>query len=289
MNRINGKTKLIGVFGNPIEHTMSPFIHNALTRELGLNIIYLPFHIKEGKLKEAVIGAQALGLVGNNITVPYKLDVMKFVDVLDQKAEMIGAVNTLLYKDNMVYGYNTDVDGFIKSCEINNVDFKEKTVAILGAGGAANAILSACLEKSAAKLYIANRTIEKAQALADVFSKYYKHTEIIALSYSQLMDIKNIELCIQTTSIGMYPNTEDTIVKDISFFDNIKWAIDIIYNPAETMFLKMAKASGCNTLNGLGMLFYQGAKAYEIWNEIEIPEAVLDKCYNEFCKKVYEN
>lgn len=287
MNSINGKTKLIGVIGNPIEHTMSPFIHNSLTRELGLNIAYLPFHVKEGKLKEAVIGAQALGLIGNNVTVPYKVDVLSLVDVLDHKAEMIGAVNTLLYKNNLVYGYNTDVDGFIKSCEINNIEFKGKTVAILGAGGAANAILSACLEKSAEKIFIANRTLEKAQDLANVFSRFYKNTQIKALSYRQLMEIKDIELCIQTTSIGMYPNIEETIIEDIGFFDNIKWAIDIIYNPAQTMFLKIAKASGCNTLNGLGMLFYQGAKAYEIWNEIEIPEKILDKCYNEFCRRVY--
>lgn len=287
MSSIDGKTRTLGLIGNPVEHTMSPFIHNLFAEAMGINMVYVPFHVEEGKLEEAIKGARALNLLGNNVTVPYKIDVMPFVDVLDKGAKIIGAVNTLYYKGNKVYGYNTDAEGFYLSCQKEGITFEGKIVAILGAGGAAKAIAAVCAERKVKKMYLANRTVEKAQDIKATIHAHYPRLDIQILEYNQLLSVEKIDLCFQTTSIGMHPNIDDSPITDTTFLCKLEWAVDAIYNPSETKFLRLAREHGVSTLSGLGMLYFQAVKAFEIWHQISIPEEIIEKCYKRFYNYVY--
>lgn len=287
MNNIDGKTKTLGLIGNPVEHTMSPFIHNLFAKAMNINMVYLPFHVEQGKLEDAIKGAKALSLIGNNVTVPYKIDVMQYVDVIDKNAKVIGAVNTLHYKDDKIYGYNTDAEGFLQSCQKAGIIFEQKIVGLLGAGGAAKAIAAVCAERKVKKIYLANRTLEKAEHLKETLKLYYPNLDIEVLSYDKLMSIEKIDICFQTTSIGMYPNIDDSPITDINFLSKLEWAVDAIYNPSETKFLSLAKEQGVHTINGLGMLYYQAVKAFELWQDIKIPEEIIEKCYERFFEYVY--
>lgn len=284
---VNGKTRTLGLFGNPVAHTYSPFIQNLLAQYMEINSVYMPFKVDEGKLSDAVNGAKAMNFLGNNVTVPYKVDVINYMDVLDENAEMIGAVNTIKYTNGLTYGYNTDGEGLIMSCKKSGIAFKDKTVCILGAGGAAKAVAVACAKVQVKKIYIINRTIEKAKVIAEIIKKYF-NTEVIVADYNQLEALKPIDICFQTTSIGMHPNVEACPITDNSFFENMEWAVDIIYNPCETRFLKQAKEMGISTLNGLGMLYFQAVKAFEIWNDTLVPEEIVDIIYQKFYNHVYE-
>lgn len=284
--KINGKTKVLGLIGCPIEHTMSPFIHNLLANKMNINIIYLPFHVEKGNLKPAMLGAKALNLLGTNITVPYKVEALELVDFLDDRAKLIEAINTVKYFNNKIYGYNTDADGFLLSCIKAGITFQNKKICILGAGGASKAISLICAEKKAKKLIIANRTIDKANLLKNTIQKNF-NIEVDAIGYNELKSFSNIDICIQTTSIGMHPNYNDSIINENDFFKNLEWAIDLIYNPKETKFLKLAKEKGINTLNGFGMLFFQAVKAFEIWNDVIIPESIIEECYQLFSDYIY--
>ncbi|PKM50786.1 MAG: shikimate dehydrogenase [Firmicutes bacterium HGW-Firmicutes-7] len=286
MNSINGKTKTLGLIGNPVEHTMSPFIQNLFAEHMGINMVYVPFHVEKGRLEGAIIGAKALSLIGNNITVPYKVDVLSFIDVLDQRAKIIGAANTLKYSDDQVFGYNTDAAGFLTSCQNEGVFFEDKVVCILGAGGAAKAISVVCAEQKAKKLIIVNRTLDKAEALKNTIQQYF-NIEIEVQDYAEVLKLKEANICIQTTSIGMYPNIKETPIGESTFFRNLEWAIDAIYNPSETRFLSLARENGVKTLNGLGMLYYQAVKAFEIWHDVIIPQPIIEKCFKLFNDYIY--
>lgn len=286
MNNINGKTKTIGLIGNPVEHTLSPFIHNMLAEKMKLNTVYVPFHVKNGNLKEAISGASALGILGTNVTVPYKVDVMPYIDELQERAKIIDAVNTIKFINGRRYGYNTDADGLLTSCKRAGISLMNKTICILGAGGAARSVAVMCAEEKAKKIIIVNRTVEKAQELKLAILNYF-NIEIQVLGYDAIKSQSEVDVCFQTTSIGMYPNSDVTPIDDENFFKGLRWAVDIIYNPSETKFLSLAKASGVSILNGLGMLYFQAVKAYEIWNDIEIPDAILEECLNQFTDYVY--
>lgn len=286
MMRINGKTKTLGLIGCPVEHTMSPFIHNLLAKYMDINVVYIPFYVKKGDLASAISGAKALNILGNNITVPYKVDAIEFVDTLDQRAKIIEAVNTLKYFNNTVFGYNTDADGFLISCTNAGINFKDKTICILGAGGASKAVTLICAEKAAKKIIIVNRTIEKALLLKKSIQNHID-IDIDIMNYNNLLKLNEIDICIQTTSVGMYPNVSDCLIIDKTIFNKMEWAVDLIYNPKETKFLKLAKENKVKTLNGLGMLYFQAVKAFEIWNEVTIPQSIIQECYQQFYDYMY--
>lgn len=286
MSRVDGKTRTLGLIGNPVEHTMSPFIQNLFAEAMNINMVYVPFHV-DRNLEAAIKGAKALNLLGNNVTVPYKVDVMQYLDEIDKGAKVIGAVNTIHYKDGMIYGYNTDAAGFLQSCLKAGIVFEGKVVAILGAGGAAKAIAAVCAENKVSKIYLANRTLEKAENLKKRLLTYYPKLDVEVVNYDQLMTTKDIKICFQTTSIGMHPELDVSPITDNIFLSQLEWAVDAIYNPSETKFLKLARDNGVQTLNGLGMLFYQAVKAFELWHEIQMPEEIIDKCYERFYKYVY--
>lgn len=263
LNMLNGKTKIYGVLGDPIEHTLSPFLHNSVMKELGYNGAYLPFHVKRDDLGSAIKGAHALKIQGLNVTVPHKEKVMNSLVKMDDFAKQTGAVNTLKYTQEGYEGYNTDVYGLLTSLQNNGIQLKDKKILLIGAGGAAKAAAMMCASQGVQKIMIMNRTLKRAEELACAVKSYYDvSVEIYPISGMPLE--KSIDICIQTTSLGMHPQ-EDKSPVTRELCKKIKIAVDIIYNPEETLFLKMSKEEGATTLNGLEMLFYQGIKAYEIW------------------------
>lgn len=273
---INGKTKLLGVIGNPIEHTISPTIHNTLAKMLNMNFVYVPFKVDYNNLGKAIEGAQALNIVGLNITVPYKEKVIPSLCDIMPLAKQIGAVNTLKLTEKGYIGYNTDADGLFRSLNEHAITLRESHIVIIGAGGAARAVAMLCAREKANKITIINRTRAKAQELAHHVRRHYP-TEMEVLGFYDIHGIDTFDVAIQTTPIGMSPNVLNNPVTDDSFYDKFHTAVDLIYNPGKTAFLKKAEEKGIQILNGFEMLLYQGIKAYEIWNNVEISDTVLEE------------
>lgn len=277
IKEVNGQTRLCGLIGYPVKHTLSPVIHNYLAQVTGKNLVYVPFEVAEN-LDAAVKGAYALNVLGMNVTVPYKKDVMASLVEVDENARRIGAVNTLVRMENGYKGYNTDYLGLKRSMESDNVTIAGEEVVILGAGGAANAVVYLCAQLGAKTIYILNRTVEKAQQLAQSVGEYFPETSIVAMKMEDYAKLPDKQLvAIQATSFGLHPNVEVVVIDDENFYKKIKQAVDIIYNPAETRFMKLVKAHGGKAYNGLKMLLYQGVIAYELWNDISVDEDICQK------------
>jgi len=269
INLVNGKTEVFGIIGNPVEKSFSPVLQNTIAKELSKNITYVPFKVDRGSVKTAVLGGQALGIKGFNVTVPHKIEVMESICEIDKVAERIGAVNTLKLTSKGYKGYNTDIIGLKKTFLERNMPIEGKTVVITGAGGAANSAAILAGEENAEKLVIVNRTVEKAELLAQRVRRYYPIT-VEVVSYEDIITIDNPEVFIQTTSVGMGNDTEGTPIKNACFFDKVKFVVDIIYTPWETKLMRDAAQHGALTVNGFDMLFYQGLASFEIWHDITV-------------------
>lgn len=274
-HNINGKTNILGVIGNPIEHTISPIIHNTVAKKLKHNMVYVPFRVLSGDLTEGILGAKALGIRGLNITVPYKEEVIPMLCDMAPLAKQIGAVNTLQLTDDGYKGYNTDADGLFRSLTKHSIVIEGSHVVLIGAGGAAKAVAMLCAREKARKITIINRTVSKAQELTKHISSYYE-TETEVYGYDRTSEIDIFDIAIQTTPIGMYPHIDNNPITDNSFYDKFHTAVDLIYNPSKTAFLKKAEEKGIQILNGFEMLVYQGIKAYEIWNNVEISDDMIE-------------
>ncbi|MGN0168916.1 MAG: shikimate dehydrogenase [Acetatifactor sp.] len=281
--KINGYTRTCGLIGNPVEHTMSPAIHNTLAQELGENLVYVPFHVQTGYVKEAVEGAYALNLLGCNVTVPYKSEVIPHLKEMDALAERIGAVNTLVRTEGGFKGYNTDMPGLYRAMCEDGVKIAGEKVLILGAGGVARAVAMLLADKNAAEIIIFNRTVEKAQKIADEVNSYLGRKIVRALAIDAYRDLPEEEgyLAIQATNVGMFPNTESAVIEDDGFYRKVHTGYDLIFNPAETKFMKLTRKGGGKAFNGLKMLLYQGIIAYELWTGAEISGELAGKAYNE--------
>lgn len=279
---IDGYTRTCGVIGCPVEHTMSPAIHNTLAENLGENLVYVPFRVPAGHVGEAVRGAYALNLLGVNVTVPYKSEVIPYLKEIDPLAETIGAVNTLVRAEGGFKGYNTDMPGLYRAMCEDGVEITGEKVLILGAGGVARAVAILAAEKKAAQLVILNRTREKAQRIAE---------EVNALAGRQLAGARTLEeyaslpdekyLAIQATNVGMFPKTEEAVIEDAAFYEKIHAGYDIVFNPAQTRFMSLVQRSGGRAFGGLKMLLYQGIIAYELWTGAEIDSALAQKAYTQ--------
>lgn len=277
---IDGHTRLCGVIGNPVEHTMSPAIHNALAKKLSHNLVYVPFHVETGEVAAAVKGAYALNVLGLNVTVPHKKEVMEAVVEIDSLAEKIGAVNTLVRMAGGYKGYNTDMPGLYRAMRSEGIRLKGEEVILLGAGGAARAVAFLCAEKEAAKVYMLNRSVEKAREIAgEVREKTGKECiyPMALADYPALPDKKY--LAIQATSVGLFPDTDRAVIEDEAFYKKIHTGYDLIYKPPATRFMKMVRAQGGKAYHGLKMLLYQGIIAYELWNEVSVPENLAEEVY----------
>lgn len=284
---IDGKTRTCGLIGNPVEHTLSPVIHNTLAQRLEHNMVYVPFRVEEGRVAEAVKGAYALNLLGMNVTVPYKSEVIGSLKEIDPLAENIGAVNTLVRTEGGYKGYNTDMEGLYRAMESEGIRIKGEDIILLGAGGAARAVAYLCASKGAATVYMLNRTIEKAQAVAGEVNRATGAEVIVPMAlddYGKLPDRQF--LAIQGTSVGLYPNVEDVVIADREFYQKIHTGFDLIYSPWDTKFMQLVRENGGNAYNGLKMLLYQGIIAYELWNDVRVSEEdamiVYDKMKEHF-------
>ncbi len=269
---ISGKTRVCGVIGDPIEHTMSPVMHNAAFKKLGIDYWYVPFRVKKEELGRAVAGMRALNIRGLNVTIPHKVAIIPFLDKLDPLAEKIGAVNTVVNDDGILTGYNTDATGFLQALLEQGVGPEGKTIVILGAGGASKGI-SFTLAGRGAHLVILNRKLGRAEDLAQRISQFSKN-EVKALPLSEgnlAMVLAKADILINTTSVGMIPDIDKTPVPARLLKPGLV-VFDIVYNPVKTRLLKEAEAAGAKTLIcGIEMLVWQGALAFEKWTGQKAP------------------
>ena len=280
MREIKGTTRVCGLIGNPVEHSISPIIHNSLSEIIGIDMVYANFKVEKDDVRDAICGAYALNIKGLNVTVPHKSAVIDCLVDIDPLAAAIGAVNTLVRVDGGYKGYNTDILGLERELEEEQLTIKGNTCIILGAGGAARAITFLCASRGASKVYILNRSLERAKKIADAVNEHARKEVVYALSINDYRNItENDCLCIQCTSVGLYPNVDDVIIKDNEFYKKISAGVDIIYNPATTRFMKLCMDNGKKAYNGLKMLLYQGICAYELWNGVTITKSQCNKIY----------
>ncbi|MCL2052339.1 MAG: shikimate dehydrogenase [Lachnospiraceae bacterium] len=275
--KINGKSKICGLIGNPVAHTLSPLIHNAVAEKMGHNLFYAAFHVKdEDGLENAVNGAYALGIAGINVTVPYKTAVIPFLKAVDPKAALTGAVNTLVRCELGFMGHNTDNLGLLRAMESEGIKIKDSNVLLLGAGGAGRCAAFLCAEQEARRVFIINRSKDKAVNLAAEINQLFKKDCFSGIGPEDVGSLpKSDFIAIQSTSLGMCPNENETLIKNRAFFERIKAGIDMIYNPAETLFMKYIKEAGGKAVNGQKMLLYQGILAYELWSNETVPEEII--------------
>ena len=272
MIQISGRTKITGIFGHPVEHTLSPAMHNAAFKALGLNYCYVPFLVHPDYLKDAVKAIRALNLCGVNVTVPHKEKVMPLLDEINEEASFIGAVNTIVNSEGRLIGYNTDGRGFMQSLLESGISVEGKNVLIIGAGGASRAI-SYYLSQNTKTLYLYNRSKNRAEKLVQDLKKIRNNVSLIE-------DITNIEIyhiIINATPLGL--KKEDPLPFDTSLLRAEQTVCDLIYK--KTRLLEEASKKGCVTLEGLGMLLWQGLFAFELWTgkkpQVEVMRNALMK------------
>lgn len=280
---INGKTRTCGLIGNPVEHTMSPMIHNFLAKEIGQDMVYVPFHVETGQLGAAVKGAYGLNILGMNVTVPYKNDVMEYLADVDTLAGKIGAVNTLVRTDCGYKGYNTDITGLARAMESDGVTVSGEETIILGAGGVGRAVAFMCASNKAKKAYLLNRSYDKAVSIADEVNRALDTNCIVPMALSDYTRLsekgERRYAVIQCTSVGLFPNVDSAVIEDEAFYRCVKVGYDLIYTPWETKFMKLVKQNGALAYNGLKMLLYQAIDAFELWNNCKVSQECADKAY----------
>jgi len=269
---IDQHTSLYCVLGKPIGHSLSPAMHNAAFSSAGINAVYLAFETED--VDNTLRGAKALGIKGMSVTIPFKSRVFPYLDEVDSIAEKIGAVNTIINDNGLLKGYNTDGVGALKALE-QEIQVSGKSCTILGAGGAARAIGSVLREKDVS-ITVANRSLERGEDLA--------HS--LGCSHIPLNKIEVIktDILIQTTPVGMYPYIDQCPVPE-QILDQRMVVMDIIYNPAETMLLKLARDRDCATISGVDMFIHQGAEQFRLWTGIDPPLEVMSHAVKEALSK----
>lgn len=281
MKEIGGSTKVCGLIGSPVAHSKSPAIHNFLAEKTGYDLCYAAFPVEEGSLNKAVDGAYALGMQGINVTVPYKQEVIPFLKDIDPLAKKIGAVNTLVRTDGGYTGYNTDMPGLLRAFERDGVEVKDKDLIILGAGGVARAVVMLLEESGAASVTIINRNADRAEDLAGDVNKAGDRNFARPLSIGEADRLPEGKkyIVIQATSVGMHPDENACVIDDKSFYEHVSIGYDLIFNPAETMFMKHCREAGALAYNGSKMLLYQAVIAFEHWTGLKVSDELSDETY----------
>lgn len=269
----NGHTRTCGLIGNPVEHTLSPLLQNYLAEETKVNMVYVPLHVENGRLEDAVKGAFALNFLGCNVTIPYKSDVIPYLDEVDGLARRIGAVNTLVRQENGFKGYNSDMPGLYRAMQSDGICLEGRTCVILGAGGVARAVAVMLLDKGAGKVYMLNRTLARAQAVADEVNAMAGYEFVIPMALADYEKLPEERfLVIQATNIGMHPKVEEAVIEEEAFYKKVEIGYDLIFNPGNTRFMQLTKQAGGRAYNGAKMLVYQGIVSFELWNQVHISE-----------------
>ncbi|CAM3794052.1 shikimate dehydrogenase [Alkalicoccus chagannorensis] len=266
-------TRLYGVIGDPVHHSLSPLMHQAAYEACGLTAYYVPLHVKPDKLKEAIAGLRAMQFHGANVTIPHKEAVIPLLDAIDTEAEKIGAVNTIINEDGILTGYNTDGTGYLRSLLSIRPHVLDEEILLLGAGGAARAA-AITLTNRGASVTIANRTVEKAEKLAAECGAAF-----MSLQEAEERQ-KEYPVIINSTSIGMYPDIDQRPLRLEADLDGCLVS-DMIYNPWETKLLHEAEQAGAQTLNGFGMFIQQGADAFERWTGDDAPVQAMERAVRE--------
>lgn len=271
--------KKLAVIGYPISHSYSPRMHNFISEKMNLPYNYTAIEVLPGSVKEAVQKMLADGICGFNVTAPHKFEIMECLDEISDDAKRYGSVNTVVKRDGKLYGYNTDAEGFYLSLLHQGINPQKKHILILGAGGAAQPVALNLAEKGIATLTVVNRTQEKAERLKE----YIK--SCIDYEIETHIKRKHYDIVINCTSLGMGKNKDLSPMSDMSVIDENSVCVDMIYNPEETVFLKNAKRIGAKTVNGLGMLIFQGILAYRLFTGVDVPDTMADDILKGVFKK----
>jgi len=268
---ISGTTQIYGLIGDPVEHSFSPPMMNAVFSYMNLDACYLAFQVDEKKVSEAIAGIRALNFAGVNVTVPHKSAVIPYLDEVSPLAKKIGAVNTISNVKGRLKGTNTDFSGFLRSLKTLNFSPKKKTIALLGSGGSARALVAGLADAGALRVMLHNRTAERAEKLVTEFSRYFPLTQLEAVSLQTIHETP-LDLLVNTTTVGMFSSDLPLNLKQCR---KINLLADIIYRPSQTPLLKQAKELGINAVNGIDMLLYQGCDAFTFWTGKQAPEEVM--------------
>ncbi len=273
-----GNTRVLGVFGHPVSHSLSPAMHNAAIEALHIDYIYVPFHVLPEGLEKAVAGIRGLQIAGVNVTIPHKERIIGYLDEVGDYALRIGSVNTVINRDGFLRGDSTDGPGFLRSAEAAWGSLEGCKAVILGGGGSARAVAFA-LAEIGCKIVIANRTKERAMELAEGLKAVYSGGDIhtVALEREELADrVLEAELLVNTTSVGMHPNVDEIPLDSDLLHPNLM-VYDLVYNPVRTRLVEEAERRGARAMTGLGMLVHQGALSFEMWTGIQPPLDVMER------------
>lgn len=270
---ITGKTKLLGVIGHPVEHSLSPVMHNAALAKLGLDYVYLPFPIAPENLATAIAGFASIGIVGFSITIPHKQAILPLLSTISPIAQVIGAVNTVTRQGDTWVGTNTDVEGFIAPLQTTyHQDWSQKKAVILGNGGAARAVVAGCIQLGLAEIHVVGRNWQKLQAFRQSWQNSPFADQFQIHEWTELPNLLHqANLLVNTTPIGMYPHINDSPLssQEISYLPQEAIVYDLIYIPKPSKFLHLAETQGAIIIDGLEMLVQQGAAALKIWLQRE--------------------
>ena len=261
------------VIGDPIDHSLSPNIHNAAFRHLKLEHTYIAYKIPAGELSAGIEALKAIKIAGFNVTIPHKIEMMKFLDEMDTTCKIIGAVNTVLNEDGKLKGYNTDMIGFLDPIKKKNLTIKDSQVLLLGAGGAARAIVTAMVKEKSGKITIVNRTLENANRLAEFTKKIGGDADTVSIQEANKL-ITDYKFIINSTSIGMRNEPSPISTENISKNSIV---YDLVYQPINTDLIKKSKENGATIIYGYQMLLSQAACSFEIWHKMEAPYDVMKK------------
>ncbi|MDZ7950031.1 shikimate dehydrogenase [Nostoc sp. DedQUE09] len=278
--KITGKTKLLGVIGHPVEHSLSPVMHNAVLAQLELDYIYLPFPIEPQNLEMAIAGLAAVGVAGFNVTIPHKQAIIPLLSEITPLAQTIGAVNTVSRQNNQWVGTNTDIEGFIAPLQTTyKQDWSQKVAIILGNGGAARAVVAGCTQLGFAQIHVVGRNMQKLEEFRNSWSNSSLAEKFQLHQWEELPKlIPQANLLVNTTPIGMYPKVDESplSVEEIANLPTGAIAYDLIYIPKPTQFLQQAEKQGAIAIDGLEMLVQQGVAALKIWLQQEtLPVEVM--------------
>lgn len=278
---IDHTTRIVGIVGHPIKQSFSPKMHNLTFQQLGLNYIYLPFDVPTSNLLDSLKSMSVLGIRGLNVTIPHKEKIMQYMDHVSEEASMVGAVNTVVNEGSQLFGYNTDVNGIIESLNPYKDEIVKSTVTVIGSGGAARSVLYSLIRHfKVEKINIVNRTEERSESIKDYFKDKmrFDNIETFELMPKENLDVyKSSKLIINTTSVGMFPNTDDSPTDLADSFNSSQIVFDLIYNPIRTKFLDLADKQGATIINGLKMFVVQGARSFELWTGNKMDENLMYK------------